>query len=94
MTSICMPSSRAISDRPAPSANASAKPEVTAGSVKPKGLQVSLDAATAKLNSLSQAPANGRPHLGDLGLPVFTDSASPPQTDSNLMAVRACGQER
>ncbi|GAA0900904.1 hypothetical protein GCM10009574_087960 [Streptomyces asiaticus] len=59
-----------------------------------EGLQVSLDAATAKLNSLSRAPADGRPQLVDLGLPVFTDSASPPQTDSNLKAVRAFEQER
>lgn len=42
-----------------------------------EGLQVSLDAATAKLNSLSQAPADGRPQLVDLGMPVFTDDAPP-----------------
>jgi hypothetical protein len=41
-----------------------------------EGLQVSLDAATAKLNSLSRAPADGRSQLVDLGLPVFTDPTS------------------
>jgi hypothetical protein len=38
-----------------------------------EGLQVSLDAATAKLNNLSRAPADCRPQLVDLGMPVFTD---------------------
>ncbi|MGW5564471.1 tyrosine-type recombinase/integrase [Streptomyces tendae] len=43
-----------------------------------EGLQVSLDAATAKLHSLKRAPADGRPQLVDLGMPVFTDPAPPP----------------
>ncbi|MFJ8075404.1 hypothetical protein ACIQ7Q_16080 [Streptomyces sp. NPDC096176] len=29
----------------------------------------------AKLNSLKQAPTDGRPQLVDLGMPVFTDHA-------------------
>lgn len=44
-----------------------------------EGLQVSFDAAMAKLNSLKRAPADGRPQLVDLGMPVFTDHAPPPQ---------------
>lgn len=40
-----------------------------------EGLQVSFDAAMAKLNSLKRAPTDGRPHLVDLGMPVFTDHA-------------------
>ncbi|MFF2520344.1 hypothetical protein [Streptomyces sp. NPDC058086] len=32
--------------------------------------------------------------LVDLGVPVFTDTASVPQTDTNLTAVRVCGQGR
>ncbi|MEU0119406.1 hypothetical protein ABZ137_38440 [Streptomyces bobili] len=43
-----------------------------------EGLQVSLDAATAKLNSLSRARADGRPQLVDLGMPVLTDYAPSP----------------
>jgi hypothetical protein len=43
-----------------------------------EGLQVSLDAANAKLHSLKRAPADGRPQLVDLGMPVFTDTAPPP----------------
>jgi hypothetical protein len=31
------------------------------------------DGATAELNSLSPAPADGRLHLVDLGMPLFTD---------------------
>ncbi|MEV7960430.1 hypothetical protein ACFVZR_34420 [Streptomyces sp. NPDC058316] len=46
-----------------------------------EGLQVSLDAAMAKLNSLRQAPTDGRPQLVELGMPVFTDPASPPQPE-------------
>ncbi|MFD4376827.1 hypothetical protein [Streptomyces sp. NPDC058486] len=40
-----------------------------------EGLQVSLDAAVAKLNSLTRAPADGRPQLVELGMPAFTDSS-------------------
>jgi hypothetical protein len=40
-----------------------------------EGLQVSFDAAMAKLNSLKRAPTDGRPQLVDLGMPVFTDHA-------------------
>nr|WP_199791219.1 site-specific integrase [Streptomyces sp. SID8381] len=43
-----------------------------------EGLQVSLDAATAKLNSLSRTRADGRPQLVDLGMPVLTDHAPSP----------------
>ncbi|MGP4030028.1 tyrosine-type recombinase/integrase [Actinomadura sp. 3N407] len=43
-----------------------------------EGLQVSLDAANAKVHSLKRAPADGRPQLVDLGMPVFTDPAPPP----------------
>ncbi|WP_405685291.1 hypothetical protein [Streptomyces sp. NBC_00057] len=47
-----------------------------------EGLQVSFDAAMAKLNSLKNTPADGRPQLVDLGMPVFTDDAPPPQPDA------------
>lgn len=47
-----------------------------------EGLQASLDAATAKLNSLKNTPADGRPQLVDLGMPVFTDNAPTPQLDT------------
>ncbi|MDQ1013570.1 hypothetical protein [Streptomyces afghaniensis] len=47
-----------------------------------EGLQVSLDAATAKLNSLKRTPTDGRPQLVDLGMPLFTDDALPPQLDA------------
>jgi integrase len=40
-----------------------------------EGLQVSFDAAMAKLNSLKRAPTDGRPQLIDLGMPVLTDHA-------------------
>lgn len=43
-----------------------------------EGLQVSLDAATAKLSSLSRPRTDGRPQLVDLGMPVLTDHASSP----------------
>jgi hypothetical protein len=50
-----------------------------------EGLQVSLDAATAKLNSLRRAPADGRRQLADLGMPVFTDQApSPPEAGEGI----------
>ncbi|MEU6013007.1 hypothetical protein ABZ826_02800 [Streptomyces sp. NPDC047515] len=45
-----------------------------------EGLQVSFDAAMAKLNSLKNAPADGRPQLVDLGMPVITDPSPPPGT--------------
>lgn len=38
-----------------------------------------FDAAMAKLNSFKRAPTDGRPQLVDLGMPVFTDRAPPPQ---------------
>jgi hypothetical protein len=44
-----------------------------------EGLQVSFDAALAKLKGLKRAPADGRPQLVDLGMPVFTDVALSPQ---------------
>ncbi|MEU8893406.1 hypothetical protein [Streptomyces sp. NPDC048442] len=47
-----------------------------------EGLQVGLDAATAKLNSLKNTPADGRPQLVDLGMPVFTSNAPTPQLDT------------
>ncbi|MDQ0958327.1 hypothetical protein QFZ66_002205 [Streptomyces sp. B4I13] len=47
-----------------------------------EGLQVSFDAAMAKLNSLKNIPTGGRPQLVDLGMPVFTDEALPPQPDA------------
>ncbi|MEU3837783.1 hypothetical protein AB0F05_33680 [Streptomyces microflavus] len=45
-----------------------------------EGLQVSFDAAMDKLNSLKNAPADGRPQLVDLGMPVITDPSPPPGT--------------
>ncbi|MFC8270661.1 hypothetical protein ACFUIZ_33860 [Streptomyces cinereoruber] len=48
---------------------------------KVEGLQVSLDASTAKPHSLKRAPANGRPQLVDLGMPVFTAPAPPPSRE-------------
>lgn len=45
-----------------------------------EGLQVSFDAAMTKLNSLKNTPADGRPQLVDLGMPVFTDPAPQPGT--------------
>ncbi|GLV87862.1 hypothetical protein Slala03_75510 [Streptomyces lavendulae subsp. lavendulae] len=39
-----------------------------------EGLQVSVDAAMAKLSTLQRAPADGRPQLAELGMPIFTDS--------------------
>ncbi|MFJ1550545.1 hypothetical protein [Streptomyces sp. NPDC088246] len=41
-------------------ANASGRPEATADAARSKDSRVSLDAATAKLNSLTRAPADGR----------------------------------
>ena len=49
-----------------------------------EGLQVSLDAATAKLNSLRRAPADGRPQLVEPGMPIFTDHAPPPTQEAEL----------
>lgn len=46
-----------------------------------EGLQVSFDAAMAKLNSLKRSPTDGRPRLIDLGMPVFTDHAPRPRQD-------------
>ncbi|MET7608875.1 hypothetical protein [Streptomyces avermitilis] len=46
-----------------------------------EGLQVSFDAAMAKLKSLKNIPTDGRPQLVDLGMPVVTDDASPSQPD-------------
>ncbi|MET7640890.1 hypothetical protein [Streptomyces sp. NPDC005438] len=43
-----------------------------------EGLQVSLDAATAKPNSLSRTLADGRPQLVDRDTPVLTDHALSP----------------
>ncbi|MFF2810361.1 hypothetical protein ACFVT2_24980 [Streptomyces sp. NPDC058000] len=43
-----------------------------------EGLQVSFDAAMAKLNSLKNSRTDGRPQLVDLGIPVFTDTTSEP----------------
>ncbi len=47
-----------------------------------EGLQVSFDAAMAKLNSLKNSRTDGRPQLVDLGMPIFTDTTSqpPPET--------------
>ncbi|MEV0537205.1 hypothetical protein [Kitasatospora sp. NPDC050463] len=42
-----------------------------------EGLQVSLDAAMAKLGALNRAPSDGRPQLVDLGMPLFADAAPP-----------------
>jgi hypothetical protein len=47
-----------------------------------EGLQVSFDAAMAKLSSLQRAPADGRPQLVELGMPVFTDSAPLPTPET------------
>lgn len=44
-----------------------------------EGLQVSFDAAMAKLNSLKNTLTDGRPQLVDLGVPVFTDAAPLPR---------------
>ncbi|SEC34095.1 hypothetical protein SAMN05216489_00485 [Streptomyces sp. 3213] len=38
-----------------------------------EGLQVSLNAAVAKLTSLDRTSADGCPQLLDLGMPLFTD---------------------
>ncbi|WOP13569.1 hypothetical protein R2B67_35735 [Streptomyces cyaneofuscatus] len=35
----------------------------------------------AKLKSLKNIPTGGRPQLVNLGMPVFTDDASPTQPD-------------
>ncbi|MFJ9080084.1 hypothetical protein ACIRO3_33345 [Streptomyces sp. NPDC102278] len=40
-----------------------------------EGLQVSFDAAMAKLNSLKNSRTDGRPQLVDLGMPLITDPA-------------------
>ncbi|WP_374212035.1 transposase [Streptomyces sp. C10-9-1] len=53
-----------------------------------EGLQVSLDAATAKLNSLSRTRADGRPQLVDLGMPVFTDTSQPTPITSAQAGLR------
>ncbi|MGA4980123.1 hypothetical protein [Streptomyces cinereoruber] len=53
-----------------------------------EGLQVSLDAATAKLNSLSRTRADGRPQLVDLGMPVFTDTSQPTPLTSAQTGLR------
>nr|WSW49646.1 hypothetical protein OG296_42180 [Streptomyces sp. NBC_01001] len=37
-----------------------------------EGLQVSLNAAMAKLASLNRTSTDGRPQLVDLGMPLFT----------------------
>ncbi|WP_255306572.1 hypothetical protein [Streptomyces sp. Wb2n-11] len=42
-----------------------------------EGLQVSLNAAMAKLTSLNRTPTDGRPQLVDLGMPIFNDTPSP-----------------
>lgn len=49
-----------------------------------EGLQGSLDAAPAKLNSLSRAPADGRPQTVELGMPIFTDRAPLPTQEAEL----------
>ncbi|WP_055524724.1 hypothetical protein [Streptomyces graminilatus] len=46
-----------------------------------EGLQVSFDAAMAKLNGLKRSSTDGRPQLVDLGMPVFTDHALRPDRD-------------
>ncbi|WEH37290.1 hypothetical protein PZB75_30365 [Streptomyces sp. AM 4-1-1] len=43
-----------------------------------EGLQVSFDAAMAKLNSLKNSRTDGRPQLVDLGIPLFIDHAPSP----------------
>lgn len=53
-----------------------------------EGLQVSSDAAMAKLNSLKRAPADGRPQLVDLGVPAFTDYAPLLQPGSGEPGIR------
>ncbi|AYV32002.1 hypothetical protein [Streptomyces goshikiensis] len=53
-----------------------------------EGLQVSSDAAMAKLNSLKRAPADGRPQLVDLGVPAFTDHAPLLQPGSGEPGIR------
>ncbi|MGP3691320.1 tyrosine-type recombinase/integrase [Streptomyces sp. IBSNAI002] len=45
-----------------------------------EGLQVSFDAAMAKLNSLKNSRTDGRPQLVVLGMPLITDPAPPPET--------------
>ncbi|MEO3807045.1 hypothetical protein [Nonomuraea sp. B1E8] len=45
-----------------------------------EGLQVSLDAAKAKLTRLSQNPTDGRRQLVELGMPTFTDTPPPSRT--------------
>lgn len=47
-----------------------------------EGLQVSFEAASAKLNTLKRALADGRPQLVDLGMPVFADAALSPRPES------------
>ncbi|WP_413804781.1 hypothetical protein [Streptomyces sp. OE57] len=47
-----------------------------------EGLQVSLNAAMAKLTSLNRTSTDGRPQPVDLGMPVFTDPASLPQPET------------
>ncbi|MFK0230869.1 hypothetical protein ACIQUL_34460 [Streptomyces sp. NPDC090303] len=42
----------------------------------------SSDAAMAKFNSLKSTPADGRPQLVDLGMPVFTDDTPSPRPDT------------
>ncbi|MFF6888525.1 tyrosine-type recombinase/integrase [Streptomyces sp. NPDC012421] len=54
-----------------------------------EGLQVSLDAATTKLNSLGRGVADGRPEPVDLGMPVFTDPAPPPPREPGEHETRA-----
>ncbi|MFJ2435760.1 hypothetical protein ACIOWM_21365 [Streptomyces anulatus] len=49
-----------------------------------EGLQGSLDAAPAKLNSLSRAPAGRRPQTVELGMPIFTDHAPLPTQEAEL----------
>ncbi|MEU3518302.1 hypothetical protein ABZ770_23965 [Streptomyces sp. NPDC006654] len=47
-----------------------------------EGLQVSFDAAMAKLNSLKRTSTDGRPQLVDLGMPLFTDTSQPKSSTS------------
>ncbi|QMU74326.1 site-specific integrase [Streptacidiphilus sp. P02-A3a] len=44
-----------------------------------EGLQVSHNAATAKLNSLNRTPTDGRRRLVELGMPLFADQPAQPQ---------------
>ncbi|MFJ1787258.1 hypothetical protein ACIOML_23495 [Streptomyces anulatus] len=60
------------------------KPVVTAGSVKWKGSRAASTPPPAKLNSLSRAPADGRPQLVELGMPIFTDHAPLPTQEAEL----------